>query len=116
MGLELAGAGVEGEVEEKKLRRLSFLPDLLYPQYHAGRCSHNFHFHNFHFLSCCSTHTPEDHSSVASYTMSSEELLGVLGGGEGQDGTEGYRLAVTQVGSAAELHASALGPWGLVRC
>ena len=53
---------------------------------------------------------------MASYTMSSEELLGVLGGSEGQDGTEGYRLAVTQVGSAAELHASALGPWGLVRC
>ena len=116
MGLELAGAGVEGEVEEKKLRRLSFLPDLLYPQYHAGKYSHNFHFHNFHLLSCCSIHTPGDHSSVAFYAMSSEELLGVLGGGEGQDGTEGYRLAVTQVGSAAELHASALGPWGLVRC
>ena len=53
---------------------------------------------------------------MASYTISSEELLGVLGGGDGQDGTEGYRLAVTQVGSEAELHASALGPWGLVRC
>ena len=116
MELELAGAGVVGEVEEKKLLRMPFRLDLVYPQYRAGRCSHNFHFHNFHFPSCCSIHTPEDHSSVASYTISSEELLGVLGGGEGQDGTEGYRLAVTQVGSAAELHASALGPWGLVRC
>ena len=110
MGLELAGAGVEGEVEEKKLQRMPFLLDLVYPQYRAGRCSHN-------FPSCCSTHNPrEDHSSVASYTISSEELLGVLWGGDGQGGTEGYRLAVTQVGSAVELHASALGPWGLVRC
>ena len=113
MGLELAGAGVEGEVEEKKF-------DLVYPQCRAGSCSHNFPSccscsHNF--LSCCSTHTPrEDHSSVASYIISSEELLGVLVGGDGQGGTEGYRLAVTQVGSAVELHAIALGPWGLVRC
>ena len=53
---------------------------------------------------------------MAFYVISSEELLGVLGGGEGQDGTEGYRLAVTQVGSAVELHAIALGPWGLARC
>ena len=53
---------------------------------------------------------------MASYIISSEELLGVLVGGDGQGGTEGYRLAVTQVGSAVELHAIALGPWGLVRC
>ena len=110
MELELAGAGVVEEVEEKKLPRMPFRLDLVYPQYRAGRCSHN-------FPCCCNIHNPrEDHSSVASYTISSEELLGVLGGGDGQDGTEGYRLAVTQVGSAAELHASALGPWGLVRC
>ena len=48
--------------------------------------------------------------------ISSEELFGELVGGDGQGGTEGYRFAATQVGSGAELHASALGPWGLVRC
>ena len=113
MWLELGKAGVEGEVEEKKL-------DLVYPPFRAGSCSHRFPSccscsHNFQ--NCCSTHTPhEDHSSVASYMISSEELFGELVGGAGQGGTEGYRFAATQVGSGAEPHVSALGPCGLVRC
>ena len=109
MERELAEAGVVGVVEEKKSLRMPFRFDLVYPQDRAGRCSHS-------FPCCCSTHSPEVHSLGASYTISSEELFGVLGGGGGLDGTEGYRVAGTQVGSEAELPARALGPWGLVRC
>ena len=105
----LVEAGGVGGVEEKKSMRMPFRFDLVYPQDRAGRCSHS-------FPCCCSTHSPEDHSLGASYTISSEELLGVLGGGGGQDGTEGYRVAGTQVVSEAELPARALGPWGLVLC
>ena len=117
MGLELVGAGEEEEEEEpRKLQKMFFLLALLWPQCHVSKCNCTFHFHSFRLLNFHSSYTPRDHSLVAFYVISSEELLGVLVGGEGQDGTEGYRPAVTQVGSAVELHAIALGPWGLARC
>ena len=76
MWLELGEAGVEGEAEEKKKK---------IPLFRGGSCSHR-------FLRCC-IHNPhilysihilhEDHSLVASY-MSSEEELGEFVGGAGQ--------------------------------
>ena len=48
--------------------------------------------------------------------MSSDEELGVFGGGGGLEGTAGYKLLGDQVGSEAGLPVRALGPMGLVRC